>query len=208
MLISENGSKPKFKDAPEGVHLAICYGLVDLGTQTSVIKGETTSARKIRIFWELHGEDSEGKPLTLDDGRPLSVSERYTLSLNEKANLRQMLTSWRGSDFTKQELKGFDLRSIIGKPCMVTVTHNIVGDRTWVNVKAVTGVPSAMKKLGLPTKANPDMYFSFGYFDGEEFEALPKGLQEVIMKAPEWEERQKIKSVTSLDDVEDDIPFN
>jgi hypothetical protein len=52
------------------------------------------------------------------------------------------------------------------------------------------------------------MYFSFGYFDGEEFEALPKGLQEIIMKAPEWEERQQItKSVTSLDDVEDDIPF-
>jgi len=33
MLISDSGSDREFKLAPAGVHMAICYGVVDLGTQ-------------------------------------------------------------------------------------------------------------------------------------------------------------------------------
>jgi hypothetical protein len=76
-------------------------------------------------------------------------------------------------------------------------------------VDTVTAVPAALKKLGLPEMVNKRVYFSFGYFDQNEFDALTDGLKKIIMQSPEWESRQQIKHVapTKLDDIDDDIPF-
>ena len=209
MLISDSGSDREFKLAPAGVHMAICYGVVDLGTQGYTYLGEQKQARQCRIMWELHGEDADGNPLTLEDGRPLSLSQRYTLSLSEKAKLRKTLISWRGREFTAQELKGFDLRTIIGAPCMLTVTHAVKGDKTFANVDTVTAVPAALKKLGLPEMVNKKVYFSFGYFEQHEFDALTDGLKKIIMQSPEWENRQQIAKPARVDPFDDDdsIPF-
>lgn len=189
--------------------MALCYGIVDLGTQGYIYLGEQKQARQCRVLWELHGEDADGNPLTLDDGRPLSLSQRYTLSLSEKAKLRKMLISWRGREFTAQELKGFDLRTIIGAPCMLTVTHAVKGDKTFANVDTVTAVPAALKKLGLPEMVNKKVYFSFGYFEQHEFDALTEGLKKIIMQSPEWESRQQIAKPARVDPFDDDdsIPF-
>lgn len=207
MLIAENNTDRSFKLVPAGTHMALCYGIVDLGTQVYSYQGEQKQARQCRIMWELHGEDADGQPLTLEDGRPLSLSQRYTLSLAEKAKLRKTLISWRGREFTATELRGFDLRTIIGAPCMLTVTHAAKGDKTFANVDTVTAVPAALKKLGLPELVNKRIYFSFGYFNQDEFDVLSEGLKRMIIQSPEWEARQQVKHVTKLNDVDDDIPF-
>ena len=206
MLIAENSTDRSFKLVPAGTHMGVCYGIVDLGTQVYSYQGEQKQARQCRIMWELHGEDADGNPLSLEDGRPLSMSQRYTLSLSEKAKLRKTLISWRGREFTAQELKGFDLRTIMGAHCMLTVTHAVKGDKTYANVDTVTAVPAALKKLGLPRIVNDWVYFSFGYYDQNEFDALTEGLKKIIMQSPEWEARQQIaKPVDPFDD--DSIPF-
>jgi len=207
MLIAENNTDRSFKLVPAGTHMALCYGIVDLGTQVYSYQGEQKQARQCRIMWELHGEDADGQPLTLEDGRPLSLSQRYTLSLAEKAKLRKTLISWRGREFTATELRGFDLRTIIGAPCMLTVTHAVKSDKTYANVDTVTAVPAALKKLGLPELVNKRIYFSFGYFNQDEFDVLSEGLKRMIIQSPEWEARQQVKHVTKLNDVDDDIPF-
>ena len=209
MLISETTQTREYKLVPEGSHLAICYGIVDLGTQENPWQGEIKHQRQCRVLWELHGEDADGNPLTLEDGRPLSLSQRYTLSLNEKAKLRKMLVSWRGSDFTAKELRGFDMRTIIGRPCLLTVTHSHKDGKTYANVETVTAVPAALKKLGVPDMINKRIYFSFGYYDEAEFEALSEGFKKVIMRSPEWENRQQITKPASVDPFDDDdsIPF-
>ena len=207
MLISESSTERSYKLVPAGTHMAICYGIVDLGTQVYSYQGEQKQARQCRIMWELHGEDADGNPLTLEDGRPLSLSQRYTLSLSEKAKLRKTLISWRGREFTAAELRGFDLRTIIGAPCMLTVTHAVKGDKTFANVDTVTAVPAALKKLGLPEMVNKKVYFSFGYFEQHEFDVLTDGLKKIIMQSPEWENSQQIKHVAKIDDIDDDIPF-
>jgi hypothetical protein len=209
MLIAENNTDRSFKLVPPGVHMALCYGIVDLGTQVYSYQGEQKQARQCRVLWELHGEDADGNPLSLEDGRPLSLSQRYTLSLAEKAKLRKTLISWRGREFTAQELRGFDLRTIIGAPCMLTVTHAVKGDKTYANVDTVTAVPAALRKLGMPELVNKKTYFSFGYFEQHEFDALTDGLKKIIMQSPEWEARQQIKHVApvKIDDIDDDIPF-
>jgi len=208
MLIAENTTDRSFKLVPAGTHMALCYGIVDLGTQVYSYQGEQKQARQCLVLWELHGEDADGNPLSLEDGRPLSLSQRYTLSLAEKAKLRKTLISWRGREFTAQELRGFDLRTIIGAPCMLTVTHAVKGDKTFANVDTVTAVPAALKKLGLPELVNKRTYFSFGYFEQHEFDALTDGLKKIIMQSPEWEARQQIaKPVDPFDGEDSDIPF-
>jgi hypothetical protein len=206
MLISESSTERSYKLVPAGTHMAICYGIVDLGTQAYSYQGEQKQARQCRVLWELHGEDADGNPLTLEDGRPLSLSQRYTLSLAEKAKLRKTLISWRGREFTAAELRGFDLRTIIGAPCMLTVTHAVKGDKTFANVDTVTAVPAALKKLGLPELVNKKTYFSFGYFNQDEFDALTEGLKRVIIQSPEWHAVSHAKP-TSLAAADDDIPF-
>lgn len=220
MFISEGETQREFKLVPDGSHLAICYGIVDLGTQGYVYMNEKKSAKQLRLLWELHGEDQDGNALSLDDGRPLSISQRYTQSLGDKSNLRKIIVSWRGGkDLTPEELgqvrgqRGWDIKTLIGKHCMLTVKHSIKGDRTFANVDAVTAVPAVIKKLGLPDMVNAPIYFSFDRYSESDFESVSAGLKRVIMQSPEYEMRANrssrpvINKPTSLAEVDDDIPF-
>ena len=79
--------------------------------------GKEKQQHKIRIAWELFGEDEEGNQLTVDvDGRqmPMTISKSYTVSLHEKSSLRKDLAAWRGRDFTDEEAKAFDVSRLIG----------------------------------------------------------------------------------------------
>lgn len=115
-------NKSNFIPAPEGVHDAVCVDVVDLGMVKVTWKGKTKESHKVRIAWELDkemppNEDGEKK------GRFIAMN-RYTLSMDAKSNLRKMLKTWRGRDFTKEEMDGFDLEKIIGIPCQILITHN------------------------------------------------------------------------------------
>ncbi|MHA1379626.1 MAG: hypothetical protein ACTSRG_14730 [Candidatus Helarchaeota archaeon] len=46
------------------------------------------------------------------------------MSLHAKATMRKFLESWRGKKFTKEELEGFDLQKILGKPCQLQIIHS------------------------------------------------------------------------------------
>ena len=107
---SSGGGTP----APEGNHLAVCVGVIDLGTQYS--KFYDTWKPKVMIQWELSDE-------LMGDGRPFVISRRFTLSLHENAGLRKILNSWRGRPFTPEEAAGFDIAKVLGKPGMVNVVH-------------------------------------------------------------------------------------
>ena len=64
---------------PEGLHIARCYALIDLGKQLNPFYQNTLP--KVLIGWEF--------PDTLmENGKPFAQFQRYTASLNEKAALR------------------------------------------------------------------------------------------------------------------------
>ena len=88
MKLPKNDSKV-YQIVPAGNHLAVCFSVVDLGTQEIEYQGEIKRQHKIRISWELVDE-------LMEDGRPFVVSQKYTLSSFEKATLMQHLNSWRG----------------------------------------------------------------------------------------------------------------
>jgi hypothetical protein len=127
IVTGSNGTQKEFKLPPVGNHLARLYRVIDLGTQMREFEGKVNMQRRVKFFWELHGEDEQGNPLTMDDGKPMIQSAEYTWSLNEKSNLRRDLEAWRGKAFDEQELKGFDIKKVLGQFCMVNITHRESG---------------------------------------------------------------------------------
>jgi len=86
LTIAEN-STATFELPPSGPQPARCSRLVDLGTQQSDFNGETKSARKLLLTWQLAELRSDGEPFT--------VSRRFTASLHKKSALRAFLEAWR-----------------------------------------------------------------------------------------------------------------
>ncbi len=110
---------------PVGVFPAVCVQVIDLGTQTNDYQGEVSTARQIRLAWELQGPDRLGSGANhlMKNNEPFLVTEIYTLSLNERANLRRVLEGWRGRPFTEVDLKGFDITNLLGKPCLIDIAQ-------------------------------------------------------------------------------------
>ncbi len=210
---ASSASSSTFKPVPAGMHLARCYRIIDLGTQTSVWQGKEKKGYKVMMLWEVHGEDDQGNALTTDRGEPMSISKNYSMSLGEMSTLRADLKSWRGRDFTPEELRGFQLKNVLGAWCMLTVARTTGQDeREYSNVVSVNPVPSSIKKAGLPDGFNELSVFDLDNPDMALFDTLSQKLQAKIQSAPEWkgsanEQYQKQQNASSLSEMEDDIPF-
>jgi hypothetical protein len=138
----------------------------------------------------------------------LVVSKRYTLSLDEKATLLKDLVAWRGKEFTQEELDGFSLEVLLGKFCMVSITHSTYDGKEYANISSISQVPSALKKMGEPQGINETMMFSMDPFNKEKFEKLSEGLQNLIKKSAEYRNTFDTPSESAPQESElDDIPF-
>jgi hypothetical protein len=168
------------------------------------------------LGWELHGKDDEGEELVTERGDPLAIFKNYTLSWSEKANLRIDLQNWRNKPFTDTEMRRFDIQSILGAWCMLTVIPRPgKNGKMYSNVKGVAPVPSVIKQAGLPPAINPNQVFRIAEPDYELFETFGKGLKAMIEESPEWQALQGRKAApkpdkapsSGFDDMEDDLPF-
>lgn len=203
-----------FKPVPAGMHLARCYRIVDLGTQTTEWQGKEKKNYKIMILWEVHGEDDQGVALVTDRGEPMSISKNYTMSLGEMSTLRADLKAWRGRDFTAEELRGFQLKNVLGAWCMLTVARTTGNDgKEYSNVMSVNPVPASIKKAGLPDGFNDLAVFDLDNPDMALFDTFSQKLQAKIQSSPEWKgsaseqyQKQQNASAFSNDD-ENSIPF-
>ena len=213
IITGSNSERKQFQIAPAGTHLARLYRIIDLGTQMRDYEGKVTMSRKAKFFWELHGEDAAGKPLLTTEGKPLIQSKEYTLSLGEKANLRRDLEAWRGKAFSEDELKGFDIKMVLGQFCMINISHRDKGDVTYADLKGVSAVPAIYKKAGLPEGINPVVLFSLDSFDQQLFDSLSESIKDTIRKSPEYRSLNNASqdyaaaSGGSVANLDDDIPF-
>ena len=177
-----------FKKVPQGVHMARCYSLIDMGTQLTHGQYGEREQHKIRIAWELFGEDDDGNPLVIErDGNvmPMTISKSYTLSLSEKSNLRKDLQSWRGRAFTDEEAKGFDISKLLNVYCMLNVTHSETNGKTYANVSSVTPIPSALKNAK-PEPVHETVVFDLDNPDWKVFDSFHDKLKDAIKSSPEY----------------------
>lgn len=215
----ENKSK-EFVLVPPGSHLGRCYRIIDLGTQQSEYMGETKFLRKIMIGWEIHGEAEDGTPLTTERGEPMAIFKNYTLSWGDKATLRKDLQSWRGKPWTDQEANRFDLKTVLGVWCMLSVIHRPgKNGKTYANVETVSPVPAMIRQHGLPEGFNELQLFRLAEPDWELYETFGRGLKAKIELSPEYRalgrpdyddepaKPSKTSSNGGVGDMDDDIPF-
>lgn len=201
---------------PPGMHLARCYRIIDLGTQKGDFQGKITFREKVRLQFEIHGEDDRGQPLLTSDGRPLSIFKNFTVTLADKSTLRKDLQMWRGRDFTAEELRGFELKNVLGAWAMLTVTQSESKGKVYANIAGINPVPANMKKAGLPEGVNELKIFEISKPDMELFDSFSESLKNKIASSPEWQEMhgektsQPAKPKDRLDDINDldeNIPF-
>ena len=161
------------RQVPAGVHIAICYRIVRIGTQPDTGFGERA---KIIFFWELPQEvfEFDGKI------RPMGISRIYTESLNKKASLRKDIAAWRGRDFTKEELEGFDVAKVLGRGCQLQISHN---DEGRANIAAIMALPKG-STVSLPFNAMVE--YSIDEGRGAKFEALPEWVRNMCLQCAEW----------------------
>ena len=202
-----------FESTPPGMHLARCYRIIDTGTQKSEYLGQVKYLRKVMLGWEIHGQDDAGNPLRMKDGRPFAMFKNYTLSWAEKANLRADLQSWRGKPFSQEEMRRFDLKTILGAWCMLNVIEKQGTDgKMYVNVNGITPVPAMIKQAGLPQPVNKTEVFMLDEPDMEMFNTFSDNLKKKIMSSPEWEKLGNKSSAPAAApaagiDEDEDIPF-
>ena len=208
-IASDSGNGGNFKRVPSGVHIGRCYSLIDLGTQTINGQYGEKQQHKIRVAWELFGEDENGQPLTIDvDGKemPMTISKNYTVSLHEKAGLRKDLAAWRGRDFTEEEAKAFDVSKLIGAYCMVNVTTSENNGKTYSNVAGLTPLPAALKNAK-PAPAHGNLIFDLDEPDMAIFATFHEKLQDAIRTSPEWKSKHGGVSPAKTWNEEEEIPF-
>ena len=202
LTVSESGAK-EFPILPEGSYAAICNMLIDLGMQYN--EAYKNSSRKVLIGWELPEERIEIN----GESVPRTINQRYTASLNEKSILRRDLAAWRGRDFNAAELEEFNLRNIVGAPCLLQVIHREYNGKKYANVASIMSLPKGMAK---PQPFEPPLVYDIDEDDPKMVDNFPAWLKETIQKSESYQTRinptnvEDAQGFTELDD-DGDLPF-
>lgn len=138
MIVREPESN--FIQAPPGVHAAVCVDEIDLGLIPNRFDPESDPVPTVRLVWQIAEE--------MDGGKPYLIKKDYRASLHEKAGLRKELQSWRGREFTADELAGFDLEAVVGAPCVLNIVEKTSKKgKKFANIAGVMPLPKGMSKL-------------------------------------------------------------
>lgn len=202
-LVISGSETPKYAPIAEGTHLAVCNMLVDLGMQYNEKFGK--SNRKILIGWEIPDE-----PIEVDgETHGRSISQRYTASLNEKSSLRRDLASWRGRDFTAEELAAFDLKTIVGTSCLINVIHKEGNNgKLYANIAGIMRLPKGMAKAA---PSEPPVVFDLDKDPLDVIDTLPGFIADEIKRSSTYEERAYAEIKPPIEELTEDdesgLPF-
>jgi hypothetical protein len=199
-----------FERVPAGTYPAICYRVIDLGRQAGEFQGEKKVQHKVMLSWEIADDE-----VRMADGRPFTISSRYTWSMHEKAGLRRDLESWRGQAFVDSDFGpgGFDIKKLIGAPCLLTLVDRDKDGKTYTNINAIAKLPRQMATSASPlVNKTAYLWLSKPLFESAVFNELSDNLKQTIMKSPEWADVASIpkapgENANRPDVFDDDIPF-
>lgn len=196
-FLAPKTEKKEYKLCPAGSHAARCVSIIDLGTHDEKqMDGSIKSLRKVRFSWELPNEkvvfnEEKGE-------QPFLVSRDYTLSMYEKSALYGVVKSWIG----KEPQDDFDIETLLGQPCMVTIIHKEVGENTYANISSVS---SLMKGLECPAQINPSVIFQIGIpYNADLVATFPQFIQDKITSSKEYLE---LSQQSASNKPVDDLPF-
>ena len=142
MKISARNQGGNFTPAPAGTTQGVLVDIIDLGKRPDRFNpGE--EVHQMQLAFQLEDEMDNGEPFVVRTF-PLRAS------LNPKSKLFQTITAMRGK-ITDEELDeegDFDLDSLIGTNCLVTVEQTEKeGGKIYANVTSVSQLPKKNKTV-------------------------------------------------------------
>ena len=212
----------EIEPVPAGSHIAVCDMIVWLGIQPG--SGRFPDPKpKVYLRFQLPNEryqfEKDGKKVNA----PRLIGQDYTASMNEKANLRHLLASWRGLEFSDEEAAKFDIGTVIGCPCMLMVMHTKKEKRTYANISGIGPVPKGIDPKAIICEGTPLLYtpentstyqllpgWLRSKIDGQIFEepAAGAGEPEGKPEAPDaWDQTERPEDRMNPEISDDDIPF-
>ncbi|WP_234734535.1 phage replication initiation protein, NGO0469 family [Tellurirhabdus bombi] len=189
------------------LYYAVCCRLIDIGTIDDAYQGKPKKTHKILVSWELPDVRQIFNP---DKGpEPRIISKEFTLSLGDQAHLRRILKSWRGRDFTPDELREFNIVNLLGARCMLNIGHYQGKDgNTYEEITAVTKAPKDYQPTHPPQM--PVQGLAYDEFDFTLFDSLSEKLKDKIKSSDEYKRmtsQETVASQAEQHDDYDDLPF-
>lgn len=196
---------PGILPIPGDTYQAICYSLIELGTQHS--EKYQKDIPQVMIGWEIPEVridiERDGVMVNL----PRVISKTYTNSLGEKANLYADLISWRGKEFTQKELEAFDLRNILGSNCLLGVINKL--NQKGKTIAVISSVSKLVKGMSIAKPENPIISFDM---DADGIvnipEALPDWIKDQIKNSVEYKAVMHAKENPALKTAQDAVGLN
>lgn len=193
------GGGADFKRLSAGTYIAVCNLVADVGLQPGS-QSFPKPKRKLYIRFEVPAERVEYEKDGHTVEGPQTIGQFFGASMNGKATLRKVLESWRGKAFSDDEAAEFDVASILGKACMISVVEDTAGGKTYSNIASISALP---KGTPAPKAENQLLFYSDDKRD--QFDALPKWIQTKITEQIEPEEAPRVD--VGRDEFTDDVPF-
>ena len=151
------GSTAEFTPVPAGSHVAVCDIVADIGLQPGS-QLFPKPKQQVYIRFELPNERIEFEKDGKKQVGPAVIGKFYTASMNEKANLRHLLESWRGRQFTDAEAAEFDISVVLGKPGMLMVMQTQKEKRTYSNISGIGPLPKGIDPKTIIAEGTPILY--------------------------------------------------
>ncbi len=166
---------------PMDLHRAVCVNVIDMGSHMDERYGKLK--RLVRLTFELADVrddfDVDGETKNL----PRLMGKQYNLSLHENATLRKDLQAWRKKAFTAEELRGFDISTLVGVPCMLNVEHYQGHDgKTRAGIGSIVGLAQGMQA---PAPEGEPYYYGIDDHGREFPETMPDFIKEKVLASVE-----------------------
>lgn len=163
---------------PEGSHVAVLVGLVDLGTQETFYGPK----KQIGFLFEFPNK----KHTFREEDGPVSLSRSVivTSSLNQKSTLCKYVVAIRGKQLSKSEMEsGIDLSELLGKATLATIVHREGKDeQVYDNIAGLSMMPD-----GLPCGEVTSDPFVFEISpELKNWDKVPEWMQKKISESPEY----------------------
>ena len=168
----------------EKVHTALITSVVDIGSHYDdnyeKFKREIVVSLEFPNFIiKINNEDGTESEFTYVKSR------MYTLSMHKKSNLRALVQQIIGKELSDDEAYEYDIFKIVGKPCMTSVVHKQVGDKTYANISTVMPLPDGFPP---PKPVREQFTYSIDESPKSVPEEVPEWMKELIVSSKEWED--------------------
>jgi len=219
ITVSANSGGQDFELVPEGTHFAICTLIAYIGVQKTVFNDTVKEQPKVHFRFEVPEIEIEYEKNGKTVKGPAIIGRTFTLNIGSKSNLGPFIENWRGKAFTEAEAAEYDVTSLLGKVCMLSVIHEENKGKTYANISGAGKISklyqSALENGTLSAEPHGEL-ISYNADDPDEatFRKLPKFLQKKIdERIVHGETARKDKDPTRgtqtnpEEDFDDDIPF-